>query len=114
MTTIIQRMDSALSTISPAIPYAYAPYKGDLPNLFIAFQLLPSPPVQHADNKEKERFYTFQVSIWDKAGNPSETSVDTALLAAGFMKGNVIPLLQDPKTHHYGLAVEYTYLEQKE
>jgi len=114
MTTVMQRMDAALATLSPAVPYAVAPYKGDLPSHFIVYQLMPSPPELHADNLEEERFYTIQVSIWDKAGLPNETNVDTAALAAGFMKGDVNQLPQDLQTHHYGLAIEYTYLETKE
>ena len=55
-----------------------------------------------------------QLSFWDKAGIPSTTSVDAAMKAAGFMKGNIVPLPQDPQTHHYGLAVEYVDIESQE
>jgi hypothetical protein len=114
MTTIFERVETALSTISPAVSYALAPYKGTLPNAFIVHQLIGSPAEQHADNVETERSYTVQITLWDKAGIPSTTKVDTAMLAAGFQKGDIRQLPQDPQTHHYGLAIEYVYLETKE
>lgn len=114
MTTVFQRVETALSTISPAISFASAPYKGTLPNAFVTHQLVNSPPEQHADNAETERSYTMQLNFWDKAGIPSTTSVDAAMKAAGFMKSNVRQLPQDPQTHHYGLAVEYVDIESQE
>jgi hypothetical protein len=114
MTTIFQRVNAALSTISPAVSHSAAPYKGDLPVAYITHQLINSPPEQHADNVEIERSYTIQISMWNKTDIPSESSVDTAMLVAGFMKGDVRQLPQDPQTHHYGLAIEYFYLETKE
>ncbi len=114
MTTIMERMNTALGTLDPAVPFAVSPYKGDLPNHFITYQLLPSPAQAHADNRETERNYSVQVSIWNNAAFPVETNVDSAVLAAGFMKGDVRQVPQDPQTHHYGLAIEYFYLETKE
>ena len=114
MTTIFERVETALATISPAVPFALAPYKGTLPDLYVTHQLLPSPAAQHADNVESERLFTVQILIWNKAGIPSESSVDTAMLTAGFQKGDLRQLPQDPQTHHYGLAIEYVYLETKE
>ncbi len=114
MATIFELVETALGTISPAETFSLAPYKGSLPNRFIVHQLIASPPEQHADGNETERSYLVQVTIWDKAGVPSESGIDTAMLAAGFMKGNIVLLPQDPQTHHYGLAVDYMYLESKE
>lgn len=114
MTTVWERTATALGTVNPAVNYAIAPYKGDLPNAFIAYQLVNSPPEQHADGEETERSYTMQLSFWDTAGIPTTSNVDAAMKTAGFMKGNIVPLPQDPQTHHYGLAVEYVYFETKE
>jgi hypothetical protein len=110
MTTIFERVETALGTISPAISFASAPYKGTLPNAYVTHQLLPSPAAQHADDAETERLYTVQITMWDKAGIPSEATVDTAMIAAGFVKGTMRQLPQDAQTHHYGLAIEYLYL----
>jgi hypothetical protein len=114
MATIFERVETALGTISPAVPFALAPYKDTLPDAYITHQLLPSSAAQHADNVESERLFTVQISMWSKAGIPSESSVDTAMLAAGFQKGDIRQLPQDQQTDHYGLAIEYVYLETKE
>jgi len=114
MTTIFERVETALGTVSPVISFASAPYKGTLPNAYVTHQLINSPAEQHADGVETERSYTMQLNFWDKAGIPSTTSVDAAMKAAGFMKSNIVQLPQDPQTHHYGLAVEYVDIESQE
>lgn len=115
MTTIFERTSTALATLSPAIPYAMAPYKGDpLPDTYIVYQLIPSSAVQHADDEETEREYNMQVTVWDVNGLVSLPDVDTAMKAAGFMKSDQRQLPQDPNTGHYGLATDYVYLETKE
>lgn len=114
MTTIFERTATALGTVSPAVNFALAPYKGTLPSAFIAYQLINSPAEQHADGEETERSYTMQLSFWDTAGIPSTASVDAAMKTAGFQKGNVRQLPQDAQSHHYGLAVEYVYFETQE
>ncbi len=114
MITIFERTETALGTISPAVPFASAPYKGTLPSAYITHQLINSPAEQHADNEETERSYTMQITLWDTADIPSTTKVDAAMKAAGFEKGDVRQLPQDASTHHYGLAVEYVYLETQE
>lgn len=114
MTTVFERVETALGTLSPAISFASAPYKGTLPNAYVTHQLINSPAEQHADGVETERSYTMQLNFWDKAGIPSTTNVDAAMKAAGFRKGDVRQLPQDPQTHHYGLAVEYVYFETQE
>lgn len=113
MTTVWERTATALGTVSPAVNYSVAPYKGSLPSAFIAYQLINSPAEQHADGEETERSYTMQLSFWDTAGIPDTTNVDAAMKAAGFTKSNVRQLPQDQQSHHYGLAVEYLYLEQE-
>jgi hypothetical protein len=110
MTTIFERVETALGTISPAVPFALSPYKGTLPDAYIVHQLIDSPTEQHADGVETERSYKVQITLWDKAGVPSTTKVDAAMSAAGFYKGNVRQLPQDAQTHHYGLAVEFVYV----
>jgi len=111
MTTIFERVTTALNTLSPAIPFALGVYKttSALPATFIAYQLIDGTPEQHADNAETERAYLVQVSIYARAGLVSLPDVDTAMLAAGFQKG---PERQLPEadTGHFGLAKDYVYL----
>lgn len=108
--TIFERVKSALATLSPAVPFALAPYKGTLPDTFIVYQLISGTPEQEADNAETERSYTVQVTIWSKAGLVSLPDVDTAMIAAGFLKSDERQLPQDMATTHYGLAKDYVYL----
>jgi hypothetical protein len=115
VTTIFERVESALATLSPAVPFALAPYKssGTLPDQYIAHQLIDSPPEQHADNAEVTRSYLVQVTVWSVTGLVALPNVDAAMLAAGFMKGNFRQLPQDPQTGHYGLAKDYVYKENQ-
>jgi len=114
MTSIFARVSDALETLSPAVPYALAPYlsaDGTLPDTYLAYQLVVSPPEQHADDAETERSYLIQVSIYSRSGLDSLPKVDGAMTAAGFQKGNSRQLMKDPETGHFGLAKEYRYLE---
>lgn len=112
MTTIFERVHTALGTISPAVPFNPAPYKSKttLPDVYLTYQLIVDTPEQSADDVETERSYLMQVSIFSRAGLVSLPDVDTAMLAAGFKKGQRRQLPQDPQTGHYGLAQEYTYI----
>jgi len=116
MISIFARVKNALDTLSPAVPHALAPYKtsGDLPDLFIAYQLITSPSEQSADNGETERSYLMQVTIWNRAGLALLPDVTTAMITAGFRAGAFRQLPQDPSTGHYGLAKEFVYLETQE
>jgi hypothetical protein len=114
MTTIFERVTTALNTISPAVPFALAPYKGTLPGTFMAYQMIAGAPEQSADGSETERSYTVQISIYKTAGLISLPDTDSAMIAAGFQKGNERQLPQDPETGHFGIAKEYHYLETKE
>lgn len=113
MTTIFERVTTALNTLSPAVPFALAPYKSttDLPSTYIAYQLISGNPEQVADDAETQRSYTIQITIWSKSGLVALTDVNTAMLSAGFQKSNERQLPQDQETGHYGLAKDYVYLE---
>jgi len=115
MTTIFERVTTALGNLSPAIPFALGAYKtasgADLPDTFISFTLVNGDGVQHADNAETLREYTIQISIFSRAGLITLPNVDAVLLAAGFIKGPERQLTTDEQTRHYGLARDYIYLE---
>lgn len=109
MTDIFALTESALATISPAVPYAMAPYKGALPDLYIVHQLLNDDANQHADNVETARSYLVQVTVWCVTGLSGLPDVDTAMKSVGFRKRNERQLPQDQQTGHYGLAMEFIY-----
>lgn len=110
MTTIFERVDTALASLSPAVAFAVKPYEGDLPATFIEYEQIGSPREQSADNVETERSYTVQVSIWDTIGLTSLPDVDTAMKNQGFQKANERQLAKDQQTGHFGIAKDYTYL----
>ena len=112
MTTIFERVATALGTISPAVSFALAPYKSptSLPDTYLAYQLIADAPEQAADDAEMERSYLIQVSVFSRTGLVSLPDVDTAMLAAGFEKGSERQLPQDPQTGHYGLAKDYVFV----
>lgn len=111
MTTIFERTETALGTISPAVPFAQAPYKGTpLPDVYITHQLIVGVPEQSADDAETERSYTVQVSIFSRTGLVSLPDVDAAMTAAGFEKGPERQIPQDLQTGHYGLAKDYVFV----
>jgi hypothetical protein len=116
MTMIFERVKTALNTITPAVPHKVAPYKatGELPDQYLAYQLITGTPEQHADDEEKERSYSIQISIFSRGGLVALPDVDTAMIAAGFQKGPERQLPQDRETGHYGLAKDYSYLQTKE
>jgi len=113
MITIFERVSTALGSLSPAVPYAIAPYKstGALPDVFIAYELISGNPEAHADNVETARTYLVQVSIFSRAGFIGLPDVDAAMLAQDFVKSDWRQLPQDPETFHYGLAKDYTFTE---
>jgi hypothetical protein len=111
MTTVFERVKSAMDTLSPAVPHALAPYEGTLPDLYITYQLTDDSPEQHADDIETARSSEIQISIWSRAGLVSLPNVDAAMVAAGFVYRNGRQLPKDQSTGHYGLAKNYIYLE---
>jgi len=115
MTTIFEKVKTALDTLTPAVPYALGQYLtangGELPATFIAYALIDGAPEQHADNAETQRTYQVQVSIFARAGLVTLPAVDAAMLAQGFTKGPERQLMYDKETRHFGLAKDYYYLE---
>lgn len=113
MTTIFERVTNALNTLSPAVPFGLAPYKttGELPDLYLAYQLVDGLPEVHADDAETERSYRVQVSIYQRSGLVGLPDVETALTAAGFQKAAERQLPQDRETGHYGIAKDFRYFD---
>ena len=113
MTTVYEMVADALDNLSPAVPFAMAPYKsanGILPDVFIVYQLIAGTPEQHADDAETERSYLVQVSIYSRSGLASLPDVDGVMISAGFVKDTERQLPQDSITGHYGLAIDYVYM----
>lgn len=115
MPTIFQRVNDALETLSPEIPFAMEVFlqtgNAALPDQYITYQLISGVPEEHFDNAETMRTYRVQVNIMSKAGLASLPDVNAVMLAAGFTKGPERTLPKDQESGHYVLAKDFFYLE---
>lgn len=115
MTTIFQRVNDALATLSPAIPFGMDTFKqtggAELPSQYITYQLITGVAQQHADNLEVSRTYRVQVNIMSTSGLAVLPDVNTVMVTAGFTKGPERELPKDNATGHYVLAKDFFYLE---
>jgi len=115
MTTIWERTKSALTGLG--VPMADNQYlvasEADRPDQYIVYQLISSPPEQHADNVEKSRTYRMQVTIWDREGLINLPDISGSMVAAGFCRGPFRELPYAESTRHFGLAYEFLYLEEE-
>jgi len=53
-----------------------------------------------------------QVSVYDRNGLTNLPDTDGVMVAAGFSRGPKRELPYNPATRHFGLALEYVYLEE--
>jgi len=116
MTTIWEMTSTALSGLGvPLAANRYLPASDEqeLPDQFIVYQLISSPPELHADDVEKYRSYRMQVTVWDRDGLVSLPDVAGVMLAAGFTRGPLRELPYVESTRHFGLAFEFLYLEEE-
>lgn len=115
MTTVLERVKTALTALSPAVPFAYEKYLtangADLPDAFLVYFDADDAGAQHADNVETHRLWRIQVSYYSRAGAPSFDNVDAVMTAAGFTKGPGGKLPRDEQTRHFGRRRDYYYLD---
>lgn len=84
----------------------------DYPDEYLVYQMISDPPGLHADDLEKLRSYRVQVSVYSRTGMASiPAQVETAMLAAGFTRLEGRELPYNTQTRHFGLAMDFNYLE---
>lgn len=102
---------------SLGLPMAASVYQSasgvDLPNVFMVYFLVSAPPTQHADNAETLRDFRMQVSYYSRTGLEGHPDIDAAMVTAGFRRGPQRELPYNQLTRHYGLALEYLYLNEE-
>ena len=115
MTTIWERTVSALTGLSVdmAANVMIQATADALPDQYIVYQLISSPPEQHGDNVERLRTYRMQVAFYDRAGLATMPAIPAAMVTAGFSKSMYRELPYNEITRHYGLAMEFLYLEEE-
>lgn len=113
MTTIYERINDALTALAtPMAPSVYVVSSGSSrPDLYLVYFVVTAPPVQHADDIEKERNYLVQINIFSKTGLQGLPDVQGAMSAAGFTAGAMRDMPYSPETGHYGLSMDFNYLE---
>lgn len=112
-TTIWQKVATALSGLGENVAAGtwVSASASDIPDRYLVYFLVSSPAQQHADDAETLRGYRVQVSVYDRAGLNGLPDVDGAMVAAGFARGPQRELPYNPDTRHFGLALEYIYME---
>jgi hypothetical protein len=114
--TVWEIVDLALSGIG--VPYAansmVLPTGTDLPDVFIVYQMISSPPVLHADNLETMRYYRIQVSVYSRNGLSNLPNVTARMVSTGFTRGPITELPYNGDTGHFGLAFEFVYTTDSE
>ena len=85
----------------------------DYPDAFLVYQLIASPSAQHANNLESLRRYRMQVSYFARSGLSSLPDIDGAMTAAGFTRFAGHELAYNQETRHYGLALEFYFLDEE-
>lgn len=111
--TIWERVYNALVTLG--LPLAAVVYRAAsgaaLPATFLTYQLIDSTPELGLDDDEALRSHRVQVTAWCTGGFVSLPDVAAAMTAAGFTRGPTHELGLDGE--HYGLAMEFLYLEDE-
>lgn len=114
--TIHAQVKTALSTLSiPVYANSLVLATGtEIPEEFCTYFLLASTPAENADDAETARLKVIQISYFNKAGLETIPDIVGLMEAAGFIRGPETELPLDEKSGHYGLAMEFDYLESEE
>lgn len=113
MTTIYDRVNTALATLSPAVPFAMNVLMGTLPDIYITYSVISGVPAQHAENSETARTYRVQVNVMSRTDLVNLPNVNAAMLSNKFTRGPERELPKDSSSDHFGLAKDYFYLENQ-
>jgi len=84
-----------------------------LPDSYIVYQVISSPPLQHGDNVERLRWWRMQVTYYSRAGLIAMPAIEAAMVTAGFTKSMFRELPYNELTRHYGFAMDFIYLEEE-
>jgi len=111
--TIWERVLSTLTSLGlPLAANAMIVASGsDYPDAYIVYFEVTDAAVQHADNLEKHRSYTVQVTYYNRAGLAGMPDIHSAMIAAGFMASSRRELPYNQQTRHYGYALDFVFVE---
>jgi hypothetical protein len=114
-TSIWARTLAALTSLGlPMAANTYVPETGSqIPDAYLVYFLVSSPPELAADNVEMLRSYRMQVSYYSRTGLAVLPGIKAAMVAAGFEADAMTELPFNPTTRHFGISFEFVYLEQE-
>ena len=79
MTTIWEKIETALGSSLPVVESDYLSATGvKLPDTFLTYFLVTSPPLQAADNAETMRYYHVQVTYYSRDGLATMPDIATS------------------------------------
>lgn len=111
--TIWEIAKTALDTLGlPVAANVYLSATGDaLPDTYLVYFLVSSPPLMHADDFEILRSYRVQVTAYSRTGLATLPDISAAMVAAGFSRSGQRELPYNQQTRHYALALDFIYIE---
>ena len=114
-TTIWERVKTALTPLNlPMEENTYIVNKDEpYPDSYLVYFMVSDPPAQHADNVEKLRTYRMQVSYYSRNGLLNMPDIVGAMTGAGFTRLPGRELPYNPDTRHFGIALDFNYLEEE-
>lgn len=112
-TTIWERTETALSGLGVdlAANVMLSDTDDTLPDTFLVYQLISSPPAQAADDDETLRWYRMQVAAYSRDGLATLPDIPAAMVAAGFTKSIWRELPYNQDSRHFGIAYDFIYTE---
>jgi hypothetical protein len=113
--TIWERVEDALDGLGlPVAAGVMLQASGEsLPDAYLVYFLIADPPAQHADDAETLRNHHVQVSAYSRSGLSTLPDIAGAMVAAGFTRGPRRELPYNQSTRHFGLALEFWFLEEE-
>lgn len=85
-----------------------------LPDVFLVYQLVSSPPIVHVDDFENMRLYRVQVTVYSRDGLANLPNVAGAMVDAGFSRSAMRELPYNPETRHFSLAMDFIFISDSE
>lgn len=88
----------------------------ELPETFVTYQLIDSPPTGHADNRATGVSYRMQITLYSTSPTikqGADAAFKAVMLPAKFMRVGGRDLPFDPKTGHYAYTCDYRYYDME-
>ena len=112
--TIWERVVTALTPLNLPLAESVMLLNGSnqLPDVYLVFFVVASPAAQHADNVEKERTQTVQVTYYNRAGLAGMPEISAAMAVDGFLAGPQRELPYNQQTRHFGYALDFVTIKE--